>query len=161
MSPDAFDDLVGDLDYPMFLVTARRADERSGCLVGFTTQVSIEPARYLVCLSVQNHTYRLARDASHLAVHVVPADRTDLAELFGGESGDEVDKFARCAWRDGPHGLPLLDDCPRWFTGAVVGTLDLGDHVGLLLEPTDARADGPASQLSSRRAMRIEPGHDA
>ena len=39
-----------------------------------------------------------------------PPTPTDLAELFGGETGDEVDKFARTAWRD-VHGVPILDRC--------------------------------------------------
>ena len=39
-------------------------------------------------------------------MHLVPADATGLAELFGGETGD--DKFARCEWSAGPEGLPIL-----------------------------------------------------
>jgi flavin reductase (DIM6/NTAB) family NADH-FMN oxidoreductase RutF len=159
---DDFDALVGGLAYPMFVVTAGRGDERSGCLVGFTTQVSIDPPRYLVCLSKKNHTFGVAKDATHLAVHVVPAERVDVAELFGGETGDDVDKFERCDWHDGPHDLPVLDACDRWFTGAVVDRHDLGDHLGLVLEPTHARVGGAASQLSSQRAMaQVDPGHDA
>lgn len=161
MTDDAFDRLVGDLGYPMLVVTARRDDERDGCLVGFTTQVSIDPRRYLVCLSTKNRTYELAAGSTQLAVHVVPADRLDLAELFGGETGDEIDKLARCAWRDGPEGLPLLDGCGRWFVGRVVGTAELGDHVGFVLEPVAAGADDPPSQLSSQRALSIDAGHDA
>ena len=46
----AFDELMGELDYPMFIVTAAREGERAGCLVGFATQTSIHPSRFLVCL---------------------------------------------------------------------------------------------------------------
>src|SRR5690242_15425133 len=92
------DALLSELDYPMFIVTTAAGGERAGCLVGFASQASIHPARFLVCLSDKNRTYRIARDATHLAVHFVPADRADLAELFGGETGDEVEKLARTAW---------------------------------------------------------------
>ena len=45
MEPEAtFNSLVGDLDYPMFIVTACADGERSGCLIGFATQASIDPA---------------------------------------------------------------------------------------------------------------------
>ena len=54
----------------MFIVTAAFDWERAGCLVGFTSQVSISPPRMLICLSTQNHTYRLARLADMLALHV-------------------------------------------------------------------------------------------
>ena len=114
---DTFDALMGELDYPMFIVTVAHGGERSGCLVGFATQCSIDPPRFLVCLSKANHTYRVARHAELLAVHFVPADAEPLAELFGGETGDRVDKFARCEWHPGPGGVPLLADCPNRFVG--------------------------------------------
>ena len=50
-APAAFNAIVGDLEYPMFIVTARAGDERLGCLVGFATQTSIDPPRFAACLS--------------------------------------------------------------------------------------------------------------
>jgi len=132
----------------MFIVTARAGDERVGCLVGFSTQASIDPPRFLVCLSHANHTYRRAGDSPVFAVHAVPADAAPLAELFGGETQDDVDKFARCRWHDGPHGLPILDDCPSWFAGRVLGRLDAGDHDAVLLEPFAAEHRTDAAELT-------------
>ncbi|MGH3330053.1 MAG: flavin reductase, partial [Nocardioidaceae bacterium] len=66
-----FDDFVEGLDYPMFVVTTANDGHRAGCLVGFTTQASIDPPRMLVCLSVKNRTYRVAQEAEYLAVHVL------------------------------------------------------------------------------------------
>jgi flavin reductase (DIM6/NTAB) family NADH-FMN oxidoreductase RutF len=156
----AFQSLVGRLDAPMFIVTTVGRGERSGCLLGFATQTSIDPSRFLACVSDKNRTYRVAQDASHMAVHLVPRERGELAELFGGETGDEEDKFAQCDWRDGPEGLPLLDGCPTWFAGRILERLPLGDHVGHLLEPF-AGNDASDDWLGFRRAMRIEPGHEA
>ncbi len=59
--------------------------------MGFATQCSIDPPRFLVCLSKANHTYRVAHEADTLGVHFVPTDAESLAELFGGETGDRVD----------------------------------------------------------------------
>jgi flavin reductase (DIM6/NTAB) family NADH-FMN oxidoreductase RutF len=157
----AFAELAGDLDYPMMVVTTCARGERAGCLVGFATQTSIHPGRFLVCLSRENRTYRVARFAELLAVHFVPADRTDLAELFGGETGDEVDKFARCEWHAGPGGVPLLDGLPNRFVGRIVARLDAGDHEAHLLEPVLAERAGGEEELTFHRAKRIEPGHPA
>jgi flavin reductase (DIM6/NTAB) family NADH-FMN oxidoreductase RutF len=157
----AFDALVGDLEYPMFIVTARAGGERLGCLVGFATQASIHPRRFLVCLSHVNRTYRVGKDAGLLAVHCVPADAGDLAQLFGGETGDEVDKFARTAWRDGPEGVPLLDRCPNRFAGRVLDRLDAGDHTVYLLEPILAEHGGDVGEFTFHRAQMIHPGHPA
>jgi flavin reductase (DIM6/NTAB) family NADH-FMN oxidoreductase RutF len=157
----AFNALVGNLEYSMFIVTARAGGEPLGCLVGFATQTSIHPPRFLVCLSHENHTYRRGRDARLLGVHCVPADATDLAELFGGQTGDQVDKFARCAWRDGPEGVPLLDDCPNRFVGRVLARQDAGDHDAYLLEPVFAEHGEDTDEFTFHRAKRIRPGHPA
>lgn len=157
----AFEELVGELDYPMFIVTARGGGELAGCLVGFATQCSIDPARFLVCLSEKNRTCRVARRAEALAVHFVPSSARQLAELFGSETGDEVDKFARCEWREGPGGLPILSECDNWFAGTILARHDLGDHVGFLLEPVAVNSGTSLDEFTFHRARRMEPGHEA
>jgi flavin reductase (DIM6/NTAB) family NADH-FMN oxidoreductase RutF len=157
---DAFEGVVGDLEYPMFIVTARAGDEPLGCLVGFTTQSSIDPPRFIACLSHNNRTYRLGKDARVLGVHAVPADAGDLAELFGGETGDEVDKFARVSWHAGPEGVPILDRCANWFAGRVLARWGAGDHDAFLLEPL-AGGSGEEAEFTFHRAKRIDPGHAA
>jgi flavin reductase (DIM6/NTAB) family NADH-FMN oxidoreductase RutF len=154
------DELLARLDYPMFIVTLAVDGERSGCLVGFTTQCSIDPPRFIACLSERNHTFGLAREADVLVVHMVPSDAADLAELFGGETGDEVDKFERCDWRPGPGGAPVLDRCENWFAGRVLDRFDVGDHHAYLLEPFEAHTDGGERQFDFHRAKRIDPGHE-
>lgn len=156
-----FDAFVEGLDYPMFVVTTRSGEDRGGCLVGFTTQVSIDPPRMMACLSVQNHTYRVAQRASLLAVHLLDPDQRVLAELFGGQTGDEVDKFAQCSWLPGPDGLPLLEDCPRFVVGRVLERIPLGDHVGFVIEPLDVEAREPGEGLTFEKVEDLEPGHPA
>jgi flavin reductase (DIM6/NTAB) family NADH-FMN oxidoreductase RutF len=159
---EAFDALVGALDYPMFIATTVADGERAGCLLGFATQCSIDPERFLACISDKNRTYRvLERGASAIVVHVVPREADKLVELFGGETGDERDKFDRCSWRRGPQGLPLLDDCPSWFAGRILERRPLGDHVGFLTEPFAGEDGGERGFYPFSRAKRIEPGHEA
>jgi flavin reductase (DIM6/NTAB) family NADH-FMN oxidoreductase RutF len=156
-----FHKLVGGLEYPMFIVTARAGDEPLGCLVGFATQTSIDPPRFAVCLSHNNRTYRQGRDSELLGVHCVPEHAGELAELFGGETADEVDKFARAAWREGPGGVPLLDECPNRFVGRVLWRHDGGDHDVFLLEPVAAEKGTGEDEFTFHRAKRIEAGHEA
>jgi flavin reductase (DIM6/NTAB) family NADH-FMN oxidoreductase RutF len=159
---NAFERLVSLLDYPMYVVTTRADDELAGCLVGFTSQVSIRPPRFLAGLSKRNRTYRVAQGASHLAVHLLERRHRELARLFGGETGDEVDKFSRCGWHPGPHGLPILDDAAGWFVGEVLSRIDAGDHVGFLLEPVDGAAPERLDDLVTFSDVRdLEPGHEA
>lgn len=156
-----FDAVVEDLDYPMFVVTTVHDGHRAGCMVGFTTQASIDPPRMLVCLSVRNHTHRVARDAELLAVHVLDPDDGPLAELFGGETGDEVDKFAQVRWTEGPGGVPLIDECPRRFVGRILEIVELGDHTGFLLEPVVADSGGSGPAMGFQQVEDLEPGHEA
>src|SRR3954470_12332268 len=145
----------------MFIVTASAADERAGCLVGFATQCSIDPLRFIVCLSDKNRTFKVARDASLLVVHVVPEGAEALAELFGSQTGDDIDKFARCAWTPGPGGTPVLDDCGNWFAGRILERLPAGDHWAVLLEPVRDASDPGERAFMFRDAQWIEPGHEA
>ena len=106
---DAIGDLVARANPPLYVVTTAAGGERAGCVVGFATQASIDPTRFLVAISIENRTWRVAETATHLAVHVIGRERDDVVELFGGETGDEIDKFERCAWTEGPAGIPVLD----------------------------------------------------
>jgi flavin reductase (DIM6/NTAB) family NADH-FMN oxidoreductase RutF len=156
-----FQRLVAGLDYPMFVLTAATSDgERSGCLIGFASQCSIHPPRFAVWVSEKNHTFTVARRAGALAVHALGGGQHDLAKLFGSETGDEIDKFARCAWHDGPAGAPVLEGVAGWFVGRVVERLRTGDHLGFVLEPIAAEAYGTPS-LGFQDVKDLEPGHDA
>jgi flavin reductase (DIM6/NTAB) family NADH-FMN oxidoreductase RutF len=158
---ETFQRLVAQLDYPMFIATVAVGGELSGCLIGFATQASIHPPRFLAGISDKNRTFRVARDAGSMAIHLVPESAAELAELFGGETGDELDKFERCDWRPGPDEVPLLDDCPNRFVGRILERIDFGDHMGMVLEPFFAEVDEQSGQLGFHRAKRIEPGHEA
>ena len=160
---EPFHRLVGQLDYSMFIVTATGAvgAERAGCLVGFATQTSIDPPRFLVCLSRRNRTYEVAEHARALAVHFVPADADDLVALFGSRSGHEIDKFVQTPWRRGPEGAAILAACPNWFVGRVVERRALGDHTGYLLEPVAANFEGSEDEFPFHRAKRFPPGREA
>jgi flavin reductase (DIM6/NTAB) family NADH-FMN oxidoreductase RutF len=152
---------LADLDYPVAVVTCSDGESRrSGCLVGFLTQCSIHPPRLLVCISRTNHTHPVALVATHLAVHWPSATQREMAELFGGRTGDEVDKFASCRWHAGAGGAPILEDCSRWIVGRVLERHPAGDHTAFLLEPVDALVD-PAwpGQLGYQAVRDIEPGH--
>ena len=161
----ALGELLGGIDRAMWILTTADAGEQSGCLMGFATQSSLDPPRFLACVSRANHTFALAARAEsalllgRLAVHAAPdeADLT-LARLFGEETGDEIDKFARCEWHEGPEGQPVLDACPAWFVGRVLDRIDLGDHVGLLLEPVAVEGT-PTDVLSFARVKHLDAAH--
>jgi flavin reductase (DIM6/NTAB) family NADH-FMN oxidoreductase RutF len=141
-------------------VTTCAGARRAGCLVGFASQVSIRPTRFPVGLPRRNHTYRIAQHATHLAVHLLTRRHRDLARLFGGQTGDHLDKFPRCSWHPGPGGVPVLSSAPAWFVGEILCRYDLGDHVGHLIRPVDGYAPATLEDLITYADLRdLEPGH--
>jgi flavin reductase (DIM6/NTAB) family NADH-FMN oxidoreductase RutF len=158
--PRAFEEVVARLDYPMLIVTAAADGDRSGCLVGFSTQCSLKPLRFLVCISQANHTAAVADRSEHLAVHVLDRADLELSLLFGEQTGDRVDKFAACTWTD-HRGVPVLDGPKAWFIGRVVDRVPLGDHVGHVLEPVEGELRGELELLSFQQVRDMEPGHPA
>lgn len=166
------DVFTGRLDPDMCVVTAAAGEERAGCLVGFFSQCSLHPVRFVVWLSEVNRTFRVARTADVLTVHLLGRDQRGLAELFGGRTGDDVDKFARVRWHEGHGGSVVLEDAQAWFVGRVLDRTEGGDHVGFVLDPVEwggrpvssagARPEsGPEPLLRLGDAVAIRPGHPA
>jgi len=161
-APDqiAFDRIVSHLDYPMFVVAAGAEGDADACLVGFTSQCSIDPPHFGVFLSKANHTYDLAVKSDVLIVHRLRADQLRVAEHFGGKSAyDDPGKLEGWRWSPGPGGAPVIDDCD-WFSGRVLDRRDAGDHVLFVLEPFAGECH-ETSQLGSREAFDIEAGRPA
>ena len=157
----AFDDIAQTSTSRMTIVTTRAGDESDGCLVGFSTQCSIDPVRQLVCLSVKNRTYELARRASHLVVHPLhdaPHDY-ELARLFGEHTARETDKFALCRWTEGPGFVPVLGGLD-WFAGPIAERFDVGDHVAHVVDVTAGSAPRAREPwLMLRDVLDFDPGN--
>jgi flavin reductase (DIM6/NTAB) family NADH-FMN oxidoreductase RutF len=156
---DAF---IDKLNPEMCIVTATAGEERAGCLVGFASQCSMRPVRFVVWLSKVNRTYEVARAADFLAVHLLAREKREVAALFGGQTGHRVDKFARTAWTEGHGGAAVLREACAWFVGRIVRHVEGGDHVGFVLDPVEygghEESDGgPLLRLAD--ALFIDPGH--
>jgi flavin reductase (DIM6/NTAB) family NADH-FMN oxidoreductase RutF len=151
--------MVDATDYALYVVTAASDDEVSGCLVGFVRQCSIEPVRFIVCVSKANHTFSVVQRASGLALHLLGSDQLDLASLFGQESGDWEDKFARVSWKRGTTLAPLLTESAAWVEGPIVGTWSAGDHQAFVIEITAGAGGSHRACLMQSDASRLQAGH--
>jgi flavin reductase (DIM6/NTAB) family NADH-FMN oxidoreductase RutF len=146
-------------DYSLYVVTAWADDEPSGCLAGFVTQASIDPVHFIVCVSKINHTFGIAVRSSSLGLHLLGADQRETASLFGEQTGDVVDKFARVQWRRGVRGAPILGECAAWIEGRVIDRMDGGDHEAFLIAVVDGGSGAHAGRLTKKDASDFTPGH--
>ncbi len=156
---NSFEHIMATLDYPMCIVTTCFENEKAGCLVGFSTQCSILPQHYLVCISKQNYTLEVAKKAQFLTLHFPSVDQIELAKLFGETTGDNIDKFSFCPWYIGPYGAVIIKDDIDWFIGKIIQRIDLGDHVGHLLEPVSALKVSTGPKLGFQEVKKIPAGH--
>lgn len=151
--------LAGGLDYPMVVVTTLDRGNPAGCLVGFSSQSSMEPFRYTVFLSVKNHTFEAVDVGSTVYVGFLSEENFTLAQLFGEETGDEINKFEHCQWRAGPAGVPVLTAVSNWLVGEVIDRRAAGDHHAFTIEPTHAATADWPGQLSSQDVKDFDAGH--
>jgi flavin reductase (DIM6/NTAB) family NADH-FMN oxidoreductase RutF len=155
---NAFESIMRDVDSSSFVVTAAAGGQVAGCLVAFSTQCSMHPPRFGVWLSKLNRTYRVAQSSETLVVHLLRRGDGDLATRFGGETGDDVDKFAGVEWAPGPDGGPVIEGVD-WFAGTIIDRLDTGDHVGFVLAPFGGRCERSRGELGISEVGDIEAGH--
>lgn len=144
---ESFDDLMSMLDSPVFVVTTQADGQPSGCLVSFATQTSRQPPSFMLGLPASDPIREIAGRSDFLAVHVLPRQQRVLAEVFGGPAENPADRFARCSWRAGPMGMPILDAAAAWFVGKTVSRSDVADHVAYLLEPVAVWAPESGEEL--------------
>jgi len=151
--------LVAALDYPLYVVTAHAGDDVSGCLAGFVTQSSIEPAQFLICVSKLNHTFGTARSSKGLALHLLGAGQHEVASHFGELTGDEVDKFEGIAWSPGRTGAPILAECAAWVEGSTIGRMDAGDHEAFLINVQGGGVGPHRGRFTLQDAADFKAGH--
>src|SRR5207248_6015279 len=97
-----------------------------------------------------------------LVVHILDAESLELAEMFGGTTGDDADKFTRCGWATGPDDVPVLDEAVAWFSGRILQQQTAGDHTGFLIEIDCAEVRRrPERLLALSDVNELPPGHDA
>lgn len=157
MADESFDDFLGMLDGPVFVVTTQADGQPSGCLVSFATQTSVVPPSFMVVVP-GGDTHEAASRSGHLAVHALAQSQVGLAELFDGETN----KFERCSWRAGPQGMPILDEAMAWFVGRTAHWIQIGDHVAYVLEPVATWAPESTEDLLYLSDLDDpEPGHEA
>jgi flavin reductase (DIM6/NTAB) family NADH-FMN oxidoreductase RutF len=158
-APAQSDAFVNAIDYPLYVVTACADGEMSGCLAGFVTQASINPVRFLICVSKVNHTYGIAQRAKGFGLHLLGSDQRETASLFGEQTGDQIDKFQRVAWSTGSTGAPILSDCAAWIEGRVLERMSGGDHEGFLVTIVAGGAGGRSGRFMRSDATDFEAGH--
>lgn len=98
--------------------------------VGFTAtslaSVSAEPPMLSFGVGTGSSSWPVIATSDHVGVHVLGEHQRDLAATFARSGADRFGPAT--AWREGPEGVPVLDDVPAWMVCEVVARVPAGDH---------------------------------
>ncbi|GAA3965570.1 flavin reductase family protein [Streptomyces marokkonensis] len=104
--------------------------------VGFTatslTSVSAEPPLLSFGIGTDSSSWPAVSEAEYVGVHLLGEHQQDLAATFARSGADRFGPPT--AWREGPEGVPVLDDVLAWVVCRVVGRVPAGDHRIVLAE---------------------------
>ncbi|WP_328784555.1 flavin reductase family protein [Streptomyces canus] len=104
--------------------------------VGFTAtslaSVSAEPPMLSFGIGTGASSWPAISRAEHVGVHILGEHQEELAATFARSGADRFG--APTAWREGPEGVPVLDDVLAWLVCRVVARVPAGDHRVVLAE---------------------------
>ncbi|GKQ39345.1 flavin reductase family protein [Streptomyces sp. A012304] len=104
--------------------------------VGFTatslTSVSAEPPMLSFGVGTGASSWPTLSRAEYVGVHILGEHQRELAATFARSGADRFG--APTAWREGPEGVPVLDDVLAWLVCRVVTRVPAGDHRIVLAE---------------------------
>jgi len=117
--------------------------------VGFTatslTSVSAEPPLLSFGISTGASSWPAIAESDHVGVHILGEHQRELAATFARSGADRFG--APTGWREGPNGVPVLDDVLAWVVGRVVARVPAGDHRIVLAEVLLGDPAGPGRPL--------------
>ncbi|MEV5734498.1 MULTISPECIES: flavin reductase family protein [unclassified Streptomyces] len=114
------------------VITARGPAGPAGFTATSLTSVSAEPPLVSFGIGTGASSWPAVAAAEHVGVHILGEHQSDLAATFARSGADRFG--APTAWREGPRGVPVLDDVLAWLVCRVVGRVPAGDHRIVLAE---------------------------
>lgn len=106
------------------VVTTMGADGPIGITANSFSSVSLDPPLVLWSASRTSRRFADFVDTSHLAIHVLAHDQSQLCWDFSRAK----DAFHSHPWHQNEHGTPLIDGCLARFECEKYADYDGGDH---------------------------------
>ena len=134
-----------NLSYGLYVLTAREDGRDCGCIVNTVTQLTENPTRIALSVNKQNFTNEVIQRTGVFNISVL----TEAApmDLFGFQSGRDVDKFAGRTDPASENGLRYIGGpANALISGKVEQAIDCGTHMLYIALVTEARklSDAPS-----------------
>ena len=137
------------IGYGLYVVTSHDGKKDNGLIVNTVSQVTDTPNRIAVTINKANYSHHVIRQTGKMNVNCLTVDAPfNVFEVFGFQSGRNVDKFAGCEPLRSDNGLIFL---PRYINAfmslKVEQYVDLDTHGMFICSVTEARV------ISDRETM--------
>ena len=130
-----------NIGYGLYVVTSNDGKKDNGLIVNTVTQVTNTPNRVAVTINKENYSHHVIKQTGKMNVNCLTTDAPfSVFEIFGFQSGRNVDKFANCEPLRSDNGLVFL---PRYINSfmslKVEEYVDLDTHGMFICTVTEAR----------------------
>ena len=138
-----------NIGYGLYVITSNDGKKDNGLIVNTVTQVTNTPNRIAVTINKENYSHHVIKQTGKMNINCLSTDAPfKVFEVFGFQSGRNVDKFADCTPLRSDNGLVFL---PRYINSfmslKVEQYVDLDTHGMFICSITEARV------LSDRETM--------
>ena len=130
-----------NIGYGLYVVTSNDGKKDNGLIVNTVTQVTNTPNRIAVTINKENYSHHVIKQTGKMNINCLSEDAPfKVFEVFGFQSGRNVDKFADCTPLRSDNGLVFL---PRYINSflslKVEQYVDLDTHGMFICSVTEAR----------------------
>ena len=129
-----------NIGYGLYVVTTNDGKRDNGCIVNTVCQLTSTPECVAVTVNKSNYTHDTVKETGILNVNCISVEAPfKVFEVFGFQSGRDVDKFTDCSPIRSKNGLVVL---PKYINAymslAVEDYIDLGTHGMFICSLTEA-----------------------
>ncbi|MGB0748541.1 MAG: flavin reductase family protein [Magnetospiraceae bacterium] len=141
-----FRDAMASLAASVCVVTARSGSERLGRTVTAAMSLGIDPPAILVSINAGSDLATMIRASGGFSIAILSEFQQDVADAFAGKQGVEH-RFGYGDWKDWPSGHPRLDGAVAALDCAVIGEMDVADHILFAGGPREIDLDDTQTPL--------------
>ncbi len=129
------------IGYGLYVVTSNDGKKDNGLIVNTVSQVTNTPNRVAVTINKANYSHHVIKQTGKMNVNCLSVEAPfHVFEVFGFQSGRNVDKFADCTPTRSDNGLVIL---PKYINAVmsldVEQYVDLDTHGMFICRITEAR----------------------
>ena len=133
--------VLDKLTYGLFILSSKKRDKSTGCIVDACIQVGTEPDRILVSVMNSNYTRKIIAKSGVFCIAILDEDCPfELIKHFGFQSGKDVDKFDGLTTFTDLNGVPcILSHVCAAISAKVIETVNLGSHTIFIADVKDQK----------------------